>query len=354
MSGFVVQSRANQASAGALSHMPTLEPSPSPTPTATWTPTPSIADRTSPHLAELDAAWNARDWHQAIDILNAITAIDYGYPGLDNAKCDTYLHWARDLVQSGTIDQAYVQYRRGALYCGQESGLLEEKELALTYLSGQWQWEHQDWQGASALLEQVHQTQPDYAQVSSLLYTSYISSCHELLSEGHLELALESAQQALVVQPDSKQAQDLLQEIQARLAPKPTPVPAYTGDKRIEISLSEQRMYVWAGDQLVYQWVCSTGEPGRETVPGHFEILDKYPEAWASTWGIRMPYWMGIYWAGTLENGIHALPINPDGSRLWEGLLGSRVSYGCVILSTENARTLYNWAPIGTPVWIRY
>ena len=355
LSGFVVQSRANQANIKALTQTPILEPSPSPTPRPTWTPTPSVPEQASPYLAELDDAWRARDWHRAMDILTVLTAIDPHYPGLDSAKCDTYLHWARDLVQSGAIDQAYAQYRRGASYCEQESDLFKEKKLSLTYLSGQWQWDHQDWQGASARLQQVYEIQPDYAQVSSLLYTSYMSACHELLVEGHLELAQENAQQALGVRPDSKQAQSLLQEIRARLAPpKPTPVPAYAGDKRIEISLSEQRMYVWAGDQLVYQWVCSTGEPGRETVPGQFKILDKYPEAWASTWGIRMPYWMGIYWAGTLENGIHALPINPDGSRLWEGLLGSRVSYGCVILSTENARTLYNWAPVGTPVWIRY
>lgn len=354
LSGFVVQSRANQANVEARPQSPPLEPSPSPTPLPTWTPTPSIADRTNPYLAQLGDAWSARDWHRAVDILTAITAIDPHYPGLDSAKCDTYLHWARDLVQSGVIDQAYLQYRRGTLYCGQKSDLIEEKDLALTYLSGQWRWEHQDWQRASVRLQQVYETQSDYAQVSSLLYTSYISSCHELLAEGHLELAQQSVQQALVVQPDSKQAQALLEEIRARLAPRPTPVPAYTGDKRIEISLSEQRMYVWAGDQLVYKWVCSTGEPGRETIPGNFQILDKYPEAWASTWGIRMPYWMGIYWAGTLENGIHALPINPDGSRLWEGLLGLRVSYGCVILSTENARTLYNWAPVGTPVRIHY
>ena len=39
---------------------------------------------------------------------------------------------------------------------------------------------------------------------------------------------------------------------------------------------------------------------------------------------------------------------------LWEGYLGQPVSYGCVILSTENAQTLYNWAEVGTPVDIQY
>jgi lipoprotein-anchoring transpeptidase ErfK/SrfK len=65
-----------------------------------------------------------------------------------------------------------------------------------------------------------------------------------------------------------------------------------------------------------------------------------------------MPYWLGIYWVGRIENGIHALPINADGTMLWDGYLGTPVSFGCIILSTENARTLYHWADIGTPVWI--
>jgi hypothetical protein len=66
-----------------------------------------------------------------------------------------------------------------------------------------------------------------------------------------------------------------------------------------------------------------------------------------------MPHWLGIYWAGSLENGIHALPILPNGQRLWEGYLGTPVSYGCVILGTQEARTLYSWAEVGTSVIIR-
>jgi lipoprotein-anchoring transpeptidase ErfK/SrfK len=224
--------------------------------------------------------------------------------------------------------------------------------LALTYLTGEWRYAHQRWREAAAVFQTVYDAQPEYAKVRTLLYTSYISSSHEFLAENHWDEARKAAQAALAVNADGNEAQALLDQLRVR--PTPTPVPALPGSKRIEINISEQRMYVWQGDQLVYKWVCSTGEPGRNTATGHFRILDKIPEAWAATWSLRMPYWMGIYWAGSLENGIHALPILPNGARLWEGYLGSRVSYGCVILSTENARTLYNWAPVGTPVWIHY
>jgi hypothetical protein len=67
-----------------------------------------------------------------------------------------------------------------------------------------------------------------------------------------------------------------------------------------------------------------------------------------------MPNWLGIYWAGNLENGIHALPILPGGGRLWDGYLGTPVSYGCIILGITEAQQLWDWAEIGVPVDIQY
>ena len=126
-----------------------------------------------------------------------------------------------------------------------------------------------------------------------------------------------------------------------------------TGGKRIVIDLSEQRMVTYQGNAQVHAFVVSTGMPGANTAPGTYQVLDKYPNAYAATWSLQMPYWLGIYWAGSLENGIHALPILPNGQRLWEGYLGTPVSYGCVILGTADARTLYYWAEVGTPVIIQ-
>lgn len=122
------------------------------------------------------------------------------------------------------------------------------------------------------------------------------------------------------------------------------------GSKRIVVDLSAQRMYVYQNGQLLWNWLVSTGRPGQATTVGQYKVLNKLPNAYASTWGLQMPYWLGIYWAGSLQNGIHALPIQANGQKLWDGYLGTPVSFGCIILSTQNARTLYNWAPVGTPV----
>jgi LysM repeat protein len=132
------------------------------------------------------------------------------------------------------------------------------------------------------------------------------------------------------------------------------PVVAPGGAKRIVINLSEQHLYAYRGEQLVYSFVASSGAAPSYTRAGEFRVQSKVLNAYGSTWNIWMPFWLGIYWAGSTENGIHALPILSNGQTLWAGYLGRPVSYGCIVLGTEEARLLYNWADIGTPVSIRY
>ncbi len=124
--------------------------------------------------------------------------------------------------------------------------------------------------------------------------------------------------------------------------------------KRILVDLSEQHLYAYYGDQLVYSFVVSTGASPSVTQTGHFHVQSKLPKAYGSTWDLWMPYWMGIYYAGSSENGFHALPILSNGQTLWAGYLGTPISYGCVVLGTYQAKLLYEWTPLGTPVEIRH
>lgn len=136
--------------------------------------------------------------------------------------------------------------------------------------------------------------------------------------------------------------------------PNPAAPPPSTGaGKRILVDISEQHLYGYEGDQLIFSFVASTGAPGLGTRPGNYSVQNKIPNAYGGTWNIWMPNWLGIYWAGSLQNGIHALPILPDGSRLWAGYLGTPVSYGCVILGVQESQQLYDWAEVGIPVDIQ-
>ena len=127
----------------------------------------------------------------------------------------------------------------------------------------------------------------------------------------------------------------------------------YAGGKRILVDISEQHMYVYEGDSLVFSFVASTGM-NNATRAGSFSVLDKIPNAYGATWNIWMPNWLGIYWAGSLENGIHALPILPNGATLWAGFLGRPISYGCIVLDTYDSQLLYDWAEVGVPVEIQW
>ncbi len=69
-----------------------------------------------------------------------------------------------------------------------------------------------------------------------------------------------------------------------------------------------------------------------------------------------MPYFMGIYRpVPTVDfmNGFHGFPTRDGATLLWTSSLGSPVTFGCILLSTENAEVLFSWAEAGVVVEIR-
>jgi LysM repeat protein len=133
---------------------------------------------------------------------------------------------------------------------------------------------------------------------------------------------------------------------------KPAAKPTTTGT-RFVVSISQQHCWLYKGNTLVASWVCSTGRRGSPTAPGTWRIQSKLPRAYGGNWGFWMPYWMGIYWAGSLENGIHGIPYSAsNGKQSWANRVGTPITYGCVMLNNKNVKTLYDMAYIGMPVII--
>lgn len=137
-------------------------------------------------------------------------------------------------------------------------------------------------------------------------------------------------------------------------APAPAVQVAPQGNLKMAVSINQQRCKVYRGEQLLYNWPCSTGRAGSGTKTGTFYVQSKYREAWGSRWGFYMPYWLGIYWAGSSENGIHGLPYEPGGYPIWANSVGTPVTYGCVLLGANESATLWEMAYIGMPVVITY
>ncbi len=125
-------------------------------------------------------------------------------------------------------------------------------------------------------------------------------------------------------------------------------------EKRIVISISEQRLYTYQDGQLLSEHIISTGIARSPTLPGIFQIQSHVENAYASNWDLWMPHFLGIYEAVPgFWNGIHGLPLLSNGVRLWANVLGRPASYGCIILPLDEAEWLYGWAEEGVVVEIR-
>ena len=327
---------------------PTMNPMATPFPTATPAPGELIAEL----RPELEQAWQAEDWQRALEVLEQIQAADPSHEGLQQGLFTAHLLRGLELVKANQLEEAVVHFERTLAIRPDDPTAQSQRQAAAGYLAGMNSYRQADWDQAVEELTAVYNMNPNYKEVSSWLYSAHLNRGLAMQGQGQLRAAQGEYQRALEVKSDGEDAKIKLAEVTFLLTP-PTPTPRPIPNKRIEVDISEQHLYAYEGDTLVYSFVCSTGEPGRDTAPGHYQVLDKIPMAYASTWNLKMPYWLGIYWSGTLENGIHALPILPSGQKLWDGYLGQRVSYGCIILSTEAAKTIYDWAEIGTPVIIR-
>lgn len=124
--------------------------------------------------------------------------------------------------------------------------------------------------------------------------------------------------------------------------------PGLYDGKYIEINLSQQKLYIYEGENLVGAYAISTGKWSMPTPTGTRHIESKTTRAYSKKYNLYMPYWNSI--GGGY--GIHELPEWPGGAKEGESHLGTPVSHGCVRLGVGPAETVYNWAPIGTPVYI--
>jgi len=120
--------------------------------------------------------------------------------------------------------------------------------------------------------------------------------------------------------------------------------------QRLEIDLKKQKLTYFVNNQAWKDFVISSGKPGMATPKGDFKILNKSPKAWSKTYGLWMPYWLGL---NRGEFGIHELPIWPGGYREGADHLGKPVSHGCVRLGIGSASYIYDRVAVHTPVIIK-
>lgn len=114
--------------------------------------------------------------------------------------------------------------------------------------------------------------------------------------------------------------------------------------KAILVDLSEQRAYALENGHVVRNVLVSTGLPDTPTVLGQYHIYTKRPTQTMAGEGYYLPsvpYIMYFYHG----YGLHGA--------YWHNKFGQPMSHGCVNLPVAEAKWFYNWAEVGTPVFIK-
>jgi len=358
-----------------------------PTTTPTGMPAPTLAPHeiVAQFEPQLIAALEQQGWERAMEIVAIMRSVDPLGAKTQEWALAAHMRYGKALVELGKVDEALAQFDQAVGIAPWDEDAQLWQRVSRAYREGRQALSAGDWPRAIQLLTEAHALLPDFGDLGSrvieayrlqgkaaietgawteaiqalteardrapddpdlaaLLATAYRQRGIDWQGQGKLQKARTDLETALALQPDDEEARTHYDEVMYILFPP----------KRIEIDISSQRFYAYLGDKLLYNFPTSTGLPGRDTAAGHFKVQSKIRMAYSSIWQLSMPYWLGIYNVGSVENGIHALPIRPDGSIMWAGLLGQRASYGCVILSTQAAQIIYEWAEIGTPVDIHY
>lgn len=120
----------------------------------------------------------------------------------------------------------------------------------------------------------------------------------------------------------------------------------------IQVNLTAQTLSYYENGRLIGFHRVSTGKWSTPTPVGTFTIKNKMPIAYSKPYDLYMEWWMAFTPDGSY--GLHALPFwkLANGGRKYEGVghIGTPVSHGCIRQSDDDAKALYDWATVGTPV----
>lgn len=140
---------------------------------------------------------------------------------------------------------------------------------------------------------------------------------------------------------------------QALLLTMPTS-PIVTGptdvEKKIVISLDEQRLYAYEHGRIARTFLISSGVRGHPTPTGKMTVLEKIPiKDYRWYYGPNNPH---NYYLPNVKYNLKILPHIYIHYAYWHNNFGNKMSRGCINASLNDAVWIYNWASIGTPVEI--
>jgi hypothetical protein len=122
--------------------------------------------------------------------------------------------------------------------------------------------------------------------------------------------------------------------------------------KRIRVSLEAQVLEAIEDGRVIHRFPCMTGADDHPTDPGTFKIFKKNREHRSRAYDAQMNYAMFFTKDGKAIHQYHGpmgLTVVRAMKRTVSGWFGS---HGCVRLSEEHARKMFEWTPMSTTVQV--
>jgi lipoprotein-anchoring transpeptidase ErfK/SrfK len=124
------------------------------------------------------------------------------------------------------------------------------------------------------------------------------------------------------------------------------------GGKKIVVDLTNQTLEAIDAGQRVYQFDCVTGDSAHPTDKGTFKIFRKDRIHRSSKYNVQMNFAMFFTTDGKAIHQYHGLvPLavvrTLRAGTDWFG------SHGCIRLTEEDAKVLFDWAPNGTIIEVK-
>ncbi|WP_338900692.1 L,D-transpeptidase family protein [Clostridium perfringens] len=118
------------------------------------------------------------------------------------------------------------------------------------------------------------------------------------------------------------------------------------------VNIAEQKTYVYEGSKnnwtLDKTFTCSTGIEGKETPIGIFTVQTRAPWFFSPKYGQG-----GKYYVQFMGNYLfHSIPFNSDKTTISDPTLGVPASHGCIRLSVEDSKWLYDNVQNGSKIII--
>lgn len=130
------------------------------------------------------------------------------------------------------------------------------------------------------------------------------------------------------------------------------PLPSHSGEgRRIVFDQSDQRVWLVAGDGDVERSYVVTGSKWDNLRPGSYGVSAKTRHARTYRGGGTFDYFVKFAQGRTAAIGFHAVTVRNNGTLVYaRDDLGTARTPGCIEAMPEDARALWDFAPIGTKV----